>query len=95
MIKPTIGRKVWFRQNYIGSVDSGKPIANLDHRQPMDATIIYVWSDVMVNLLVLDHYGNAHRATSVTLLQGNDNPLPPGAYCEWMPYQTGQAKAAA
>ena len=94
MIKPTIGRKVWFWPNGATSVEMAKPLAVLSPTQALDATITYVWSDVMVNLLVLDHYGNPHRATSVKLLQ--DEPAPAhGAYCEWMPYQTGQAKAAA
>jgi hypothetical protein len=32
--------------------------------------------------------------TSVTLMQEGDAPVP-GAYAQWMPYQKGQAKAAA
>lgn len=49
----------------------------------------------MVNLMVIDPNGNTYPQTSVTLWQGGDGQKPEGRYCEWMPYQIGQAKAAA
>lgn len=104
MIKPTVGRKVWYRpsrsdvsgsfpMNIAGSLDAG-------NAQPLDATVIAVWSDRMVNLLVTDAVGRQFPVLSCTLLQGDDEPLkdadgkPIGRYAEWMPYQHGQAKAA-
>lgn len=104
VIIPTVGRKVWFwpqdctfeKRNAEGVL---KPFAPSDlggvtaARQPMDATVVYVWHDRMVNLLVLDHYGNAFPVTSATLVQDGDEP-PTGAYCEWMPFQKGQAAKA-
>jgi hypothetical protein len=45
----------------------------------------------MVNISVFDHNGNQYAKTSVALRQGED-PIPQGAFCEWMPYQIGQAK---
>jgi len=92
VIKPTVGRKVWYRPRGISFVQpNGSVFAPSDYgAQPMDATVIYVWGDRMVNLDITDHAGNHFIATSVTLLQeGDDEPV--GAYAEWMPYQKGQA----
>lgn len=85
MIKPTIGRKVWFTP--------GVEIDDRDDReQPFDATIVYVHNnDRMVNISYHDHYGNQHGQTSVLMLQEGDAQSPDGNYCEWMPYQKGQA----
>lgn len=97
IIKPTVGRKVWYRHpnGMILILPDGtqfSPVQNGD--QPLDATVIYVWGDRMVNLDVTDHAGNRFIATSVTLLQDGDACFP-GAYAEWMPYQKGQAAKAA
>jgi hypothetical protein len=47
----------------------------------------------MVNLTVFDHNGCPHSRTSITLIQEGDDPNLIGgrAWCEWMPYQKGQA----
>lgn len=96
MIKPTIGRRVWFWPNGARSVGSGTgDLAVIDYSKPLDAGIVYVWGDRMVNLDVADHYGNHHRATSVTLLQEGEAPPIAGFYATWMPYQQAQAAAAA
>jgi hypothetical protein len=92
MIKPTIGRKVWFRPAAVSTLN-GKAVNHFIPDQPFDATIVCVWGDRMVNLLVVDHGGETHAVRSVTLRQEGDNQ-PGGMYCEWMPYQTGQARAA-
>lgn len=94
IIKPTIGRRVWFWPNGVSSVGDS-PLHVISGDQPFDAGIVYVWGDRMVNLDVSDHYGRHHQATSVTLLQDGD-PIPVvGPYATWMPYQVGQAKSAA
>lgn len=94
IIQPTVGRKVWFwPQGSAFMKDMEQFIPAQLGAQPMDATVVYVWHDRMVNLLVLDHNGNAFSVTSVTLVQECD-PLPTGAYCEWMPFQKGQAAKA-
>lgn len=92
MIKPTIGRKVWFRAAGVSTLN-GKAVNQFVQDQPFDATIVCVWGDRMVNLLVVDHGGEMHSVRSVTLRQEGDNQ-PGGMYCEWMPYQNGQAKAS-
>jgi hypothetical protein len=87
MIKPTIGRVVWFHpaSNFIG--------AHFDKAEPLAAIIVHVWTDRMVNLAVFDQNGCHHcGATSVRLLQDGDETLEGGHYCQWMPYQIGQAK---
>jgi hypothetical protein len=92
MIKPTVGRKVWFHSN-------GHRVITTAGNQPehhvsddtMDATILCVHGDRCVNVLVVDHSGTCHGIRSITLRQEGD-PVPTCAYVEWMPYQTGQAK---
>jgi len=85
MIKPTIGRVVWFQPGHTTEAP--------DKAQPFAALIAYVWSDRMVNLAAFDPNGVPVSATSVALLQ-DDDPVPQcGHYAQWMPYQVGQAKA--
>lgn len=94
MIKPTVGRKVWYRPS---KSDQTGPIPMTFAGQPLDATIIAVWGDRMVNLLVIDVYGKAFPVLSCTLLQDGDEPQKDadgnivGRYAEWMPYQSAQA----
>lgn len=86
MIKPTVGRVVWF-------YPIGHPSLNLNNNlnAPLAAIIAYVWSDVLVNLAVFDCNGNSVPHTSIVLEQ-DEVPAPPGqSYCTWMPYQKGQA----
>lgn len=92
MIKPTIGRKVWFRPSEYHR--SGMGAMQCNAIDPLDATIVFVHGDRMVNLVVFDHNGNMHKCTSVTLKQEGDTIPEGAAYCEWMPFQLGQAKAA-
>lgn len=80
LIKPTVGRVVWF-----------KPAGLLDD-QPYAALVTYVHGDRMVNLVTFDHNGNPSPQTSVPLVQEGDVRPSAGFYCEWMPYQIGQAK---
>lgn len=91
VITPTIGRKVWFHPNG-ATLLNGATFADFG-AQPLDATVAYVWGDRMVNLQVIDHAGTPHPVTSVPLRQPDD-PAPVWFYCEWMPFQVGQAKAA-
>ena len=97
MIKPTVGRVVWFwpgapgveaRPEFLTLAGAGEGA----EPQPCSASIAYVFSDRLVNLTVSDHYGRPHNFTSVTLLQGDDARPSAGYFAEWMPYQVGQAK---
>ena len=96
IIKPTVGRKVWYRPSE-GDQLGPTPMA-VTGNQPLDATIIAVWGDRMVNLLVMDAVGRQFPVLSVSLLQGDDKPhldregKPSGRYAEWMPYQKAQTE---
>lgn len=79
MIKPTVGRVVWF---YPATL-------NL-HQQPCAAIIACVLSDREINIGYMNHHGQWDAATRVPLLQEGDAE-PAAAYCTWMPYQKGQA----
>lgn len=92
IIKPTVGRKVWYRPSaYDQAGPGGMQVAG---EQPLDATIVAVWGDRMVNLLVVDASAKTHQRLSVTLKQGDDEDrIAEGqAYAEWMPYQKDQAQ---
>jgi|GEM_PF-1490776 len=93
-MKPTIGRKVWFRINgaTIGEPGALQPQV-FDPEQALDATVVLVHDEakVSVNLFVVDHGGFNHSIRSVPLRQDGE-AVPTGMYCEWMPYQVSQAK---
>jgi hypothetical protein len=89
MIKPTIGRVVWFWPS-LGCELSG--FVHQDKSQPCAALVVYVHSDIMVNLHAIDQVGVGHAMSSVRLIQEGE-PRPAENFCEWMPYQIGQAKA--
>jgi hypothetical protein len=84
MIKPTVGRVVWFFQR-------GK--CHLRGDQPLAAMVACVWSDTCVNLVIFDGSGNPMRdpPTSILLVQDGTTVPEGGHYCMWMPYQVGQA----
>jgi hypothetical protein len=99
LITPTVGRKVWYRPTAFDQTGPGAMVVS--HGQPLDATVLAVWGDRCVNLLVLDIVGKPFTKTSTTLIQDGDaKPTTPdgkdaGGYAEWMPYQQGQAKKEA
>lgn len=76
MIKPTVGRVVWYHADRFA--------------QTMAAIVSYVASDGRINIAFFDLNGVAGNRTSVRLVQDGE-PAPGGEYCEWMPYQKGQA----
>lgn len=88
MITPTVGRIVHYHPQKRG-LSTGDPGPD-PGAKPLAATIAWVWSDTCVNLTVSDMNGNTYGKTSVLLIQ-DDNPVPDQFYCEWMPYQKGQA----
>lgn len=91
VIAPSVGRKVHF---YPGNVQFHSKPHCINSAVPMDATVVFVWSDRMVNLHVVDHIGQVHALTSITLRQPDDVIAEGAAYAEWMPFQVGQARAS-
>lgn len=98
--KPTVGRKVWYRpskHDVVGPVPM-MTAGSLEYgtAAPLDATVIAVWGDRMINVLVTDIMGRQFPVLSVDLLQPGDEPRKDadgnviGRYCEWMPYQNAQ-----
>ncbi|MEJ0004429.1 MAG: hypothetical protein WDN30_14400 [Pararobbsia sp.] len=85
MIKPEVGRIVWYR-----AADHEHSLRTPDNA-PLAAQIAYVHSDTCVNLSVLDANGTPHPRTSVMLKQSDDQATYDHSYAEWMPYQKGQA----
>lgn len=84
MIKPTIGRVVWY---WPGSRDPGPDAKG----QPLAALVAHVHSDVLVNLFVVDANGNPYSKSSVRLVHAEDaRPEAPG-FCE---FPLSPAKAA-
>lgn len=92
LIKPTVGRKVWYRPKG----HNRTLLAVWDDTQACDATVTYVWHDRMVNLHVVGPAGAIQQFNSVPLLQEGDQApvIEHGGYAEWMPYQAGQARKA-
>jgi len=90
MIKPTVGRVVWYWPNEHDHKALGA-FAYEGSDQPFAATVSFVHSDRMVNLSVVDHNGAQYERRSVTLLQDGDTVNSKAGYAEWMPYQKGQA----
>lgn len=82
MIKPTIGRVVWYYKWGKTQIDANE--------QPNAAIIAYVHFDTMINIGFFDSNGFARAAQSVQLLQDGDE-MPQSPFCCWMPYQKGQA----
>ena len=83
MIQPTVGRVVWFY--YYDTVLDG-------YHGPLAAHVCRVWSNALVNLMVIGEDGVPRSETSVRLVQEGDE-VPRSNYCAWMPYQLGQARA--
>lgn len=82
MIKPTVGRIVWYHRGPRDWVNQ--------RDQPLAAIITYVQTDTMVHLVVFEAEGRMEPRLNVELCQGDTAPSE-REHCEWMPYQKGQA----
>lgn len=83
MIKPTVGRVVWF-------LAPNDPI-QADKSQPLDAHIVYVHSDTLINIAGFNQDGISFAKTSVFLRADSSVATTGNSFwCEWMPYQQGQ-----
>lgn len=97
MITPTNGRIVWYtpyKNELLSPYGMGAQRDKDGNIIPLAAMVVAVHGPRMVNLIVFDANGHFFPVSSRTLLQDNDpvEAVPPeGGYCEWMPYQKGQA----
>ena len=78
MIKPTVGRVVWYRPS-----EHDRVRMEVRDSQPLAAVVAYVWSPALVNLTVFDHNGVPHQQTSVVLHQ-DDSECTASPFCEWI-----------
>lgn len=85
VIKPTVGRKVWYRPSEFDRSGPGamQVAGSVNDPAPLDATIIAVWGDRMVNVLVTDVLGRQFPVFSVTLVHDDDTKPSKGCYVEW------------
>lgn len=82
-ITPTVGRVVWYWRS-----------PKAEQKQPFAASVSYVHDDRTVNLSYVTHEGMQAARKRVTLVQPGDDE-PTADFCEWMPYQIGQARSTA
>lgn len=93
MIRPTIGRVVWYFEDkdkydeYMKTKDGQEPLS-----QPWAMLITYVHGDHLVNVAGWNTYGTAMYRNSLRLWQEGDD-APVGSFVSWMPYQLASAKA--
>lgn len=80
-IEPTVGRVLWYYPQFHRD-EMG--------REPLSASIAAVNNNGTVNIGFLSQLGVHHNALEVPIWDGQ-GPRPIYAYCEWMPYQKGQA----
>lgn len=87
VIPPTIGRVVYY---FVKDKDAANGIEVYDYSKPLDAHIVYVWSDTCVNLAGFGHDGRPFIRTSVPINAGGAE-AGHSAWAAWMAYQIGQA----
>ena len=85
LIKPTVGRVVWYWP-------SAKAVN--DGEQPRAAILTYVQDDHTVNLVSFGHDGFPLPHRGIRLLEVDEPPPASGHFACWMPFQAGQAKSA-
>lgn len=97
MIIPTIGRIVLFHPAGGNPGPAGVPrrAALTMVNQPLAAIIAHVWSDLSVNLMVIDENGNPSSKTNVALVQGDMVASPNGDWCGWPEYHDERLDKAA
>jgi hypothetical protein len=80
MIKPSIGRIVWFHP------------ANHASEQQCAAIITYVHEDNLINIAAFSPEGAYEAFQNVYLVQDEELPPASSSYAQWMPYQKAVAK---
>lgn len=92
-IEPTIGRIVWYWPQRTENGNLAEGVVVYTENQPFVATICHVdEGGQTINIAGFDHAGQPFASRAVELVQQGDAVPGRGRYCEWMPYQVGQAK---
>ena len=99
VVKPTVGRKIYYWptdaekvQRRIGEI---REVAMPSEGQPLDANIVRVWNDKLINIGGFDADGIPFRKVSVRLVQPEDGVVEGGGFASWMDYQIQKANEAA
>jgi hypothetical protein len=94
MITPTVGRVVLFIPGEREERHFNAASRKSEQFQPLAAIITHVHSDALVNLAVFSVGGIVHGRENVLLVQDRAEypKMPNFEFCEWMPFQKGQAK---
>ena len=90
MIKPTIGRVVLYHPRASDRIQ--KLLANSDQiaapgqEVALAATVVHVYNDNYVNLIVFDSHGNPHPSKEVLFIHDEETQKHEyGGWCEWPP----------
>lgn len=93
-IIPTVGRKVWYYPMTGLLNEDETMLKNVVDGviQPLDATVIAVFADDVVNVSIFDIHGHLFCRRNVKLVNEGERAPSMGGYVAWMPYQVKQAK---
>lgn len=93
IIKPTVGRIVYYHHAKAGAANNGTPTVTVEG--PLAAIVTRVWGPACVNVAVQNVDGaGAFGRTSLRLVQPGEARPALGEWVEWMPYQIEQAERA-
>src|SRR6476620_9768805 len=90
MIKPTVGRVVWYNPVPKDNLEQLADEHGKRKEEPLVGIVLAVHSDTRVNLLVISAYGQTRFLSRVELWQGEGERPTGHGYAEWMPFQRGQ-----
>lgn len=89
MIEPTVGRVVWY---FAGVNDVRLHKDGVDVQPAHAALVVDVADNTTISVCAFGRDGYPNARTYVRLLQNGDKPPTDGSsWCEWMPFQKGQA----
>lgn len=88
---PTVGRRVYFWP----SAQVRHDFSVLSEAQALDAGVVFVHNERLVNLLVTDHLGRSHSVRDVPFLQEGEEKPSEAHFAAWMPYQVKAASEEA
>lgn len=92
IIKPTVGRIVYFYEAKSGPYDNGPTVKVTG---PLAARVTAVHGDTCINVAIDNANGSgSFGRTSIRLLHPGEHRPTLGEWCEWMPYQIEQANQA-